>query len=513
MPSDDLLTSVRQQPLRALGLTLLLALIVRLLVFPINEHVYGDAIARTELAEQWARAPHVISAFGNGAYQFGPLHLYLVGAALTWFDRDIASRLVSLIFGLLTIVPVFALTRHYFGGTSALLAAFGMAVWGLHVQVSTTGGSEALSLFLMWTAFAWFARAIYRPHIVPIACAALALNLAAATRYDAWMYIPPLAVAPAWLVRDRRAGVRTSLLFLLFCLPFPIYWLAGNAIAHGDAFYPLDYIDDFHASWAATERATMWRDVWLRLQGLGFWPAMAVVTLTPGVALLGLIGMVSAWRIRPLARWLVVAAVAPAAYYTARTTLFADFVPLARFTIVQVSLLLPFVGSGLAWVAGEYGATVTRHVLRTSLALALLLPIGLGIYTWRSEGWVATVLEPLSPVTTNPRALMAAAAFLREEAAASSRSVALDVDERYGDLTIGFYARLPPETTIRLRWPGRDALLLRRPADLLVVFDRGRLRTAEQVRDGGDLLHLGTTTYRVRWRSAPVRIFERLAER
>src|SRR5262245_10474255 len=74
-----------------LGLLLVAALVPRLAVFPINENLYGDAVARTELAERWLKEPHVIRSFGDGAQQFGPLHLYLVGAALTVVGREHAG--------------------------------------------------------------------------------------------------------------------------------------------------------------------------------------------------------------------------------------------------------------------------------------------------------------------------------------------------------------------------------------------------------------------------------------
>ena len=45
---------------------------------------------------------------------------------------------------------------------------------------------------------------------------------------------------------------------------------------------------------------------------------MALFTLTPGVALLGAVGMVKAWKKHPETRWLVVMAVVPALYFTFR---------------------------------------------------------------------------------------------------------------------------------------------------------------------------------------------------
>src|SRR5260370_40948233 len=59
-----------------------LRLCARLPAYQVNENWLGDAIPRTDLAQQWAAAPHWISSFANGASQFGPRHLYVVGVAL-----------------------------------------------------------------------------------------------------------------------------------------------------------------------------------------------------------------------------------------------------------------------------------------------------------------------------------------------------------------------------------------------------------------------------------------------
>lgn len=494
---------------RRLLLLMLFALGVRLVVFPVNEHLYGDAVSRTEMAEAWAQSPHVITSFGDGAAQYGPLHLYLVGGALSVIDRNDASRVVSLLFGVMTLVPLFAVTRQYFGSESATWAGLAFAVWGLHVQASTTGGSEAVALFLMWVAFAWFARALYRPHWLPFVIAAIALNLAAATRYDAWMYIPLFAVIPAWQWPDKRAAIRTGGLVLLMALPFPIFWMAGNAAAHGDPFYPLTFIDAFHRQWA-DESGDGWRTVWLRAQGLGFWPAIALFTLTPGVALLGMFGMWTAWRTRPASQWLVVAAIVPTVYYSLRTTLFANFVPLGRFAVVQVSLLLPFIVMGWSWSLARFGPRRAKQIARVSIVLAITMPVLLGAFTWRNDGAAATVLKPVSPVATNPRPIMEAASFVRQTIGEQGKSVAFDEDTTYQDLQVAFFARVPPERTVRMRWPDFRARLAQVEPDFVVIFDQGRLRAQPWVTLRGAQLTIDALVYaEVRRFGAAVRVFAR----
>jgi 4-amino-4-deoxy-L-arabinose transferase-like glycosyltransferase len=123
----------------ALVLACALVLLPRLVVFPWSENLYGDAATRTELAQRWLAAPHWISHMDDGAYQFGPLHLYLVAGALALgVDREDAGRWVSLLFGVLTVLPLWSLSRRLAGMAGAWWAVAGLALWGMHIRMSTT---------------------------------------------------------------------------------------------------------------------------------------------------------------------------------------------------------------------------------------------------------------------------------------------------------------------------------------------------------------------------------------
>lgn len=499
---------------RRLLLLVLFALALRLTVFPVNEHLYGDAVSRTEMAEAWAARPHLITAFDDGAAQYGPLHIYLVGAALSVIDRNDASRLVSLVFGVLTVLPLFAVTRHYFGSSAATWACLAFGLWGIHIQASTTGGSEAVSLFLIWVVFAWFARALYRPHWLPFLLAAVASNLAAATRYDAWMYVLLLGALPLLQWNDKRRALRYGAFFIGCSLPFPLFWMAGNMAALGDPLYPVTYIDGFHRVWALESADGTWREWWLRLQGVGFWPAMAVFTLSPGVAVLGLIGMATAWQQRRATRWLVIAALVPTAYYAIRTTVLLDFVPLGRFTVTQVSLLLPFLAFGWAWVLAQRGRAFARRAVVASAVVAVLMPVSLGAFTLYNDSAISTVLKPLSPTSTNPRWVMDAATLVHDTVVVPGATLLIDEEPGYHDLQIAFFARADHSRTIRVRWPDVRDRIARLPPDVVVTFDRGRLHDQPWVSSDAGTLVIDTgrerMTYIRREVSIPdIRVFDR----
>jgi 4-amino-4-deoxy-L-arabinose transferase-like glycosyltransferase len=493
-----------------LGLLIAAVLLPRLLLMPFNENFYGDAVARTDLAERWARTPHLITSYGDGAYQFGPLHLYLVGAALKVVeDKALAGRLVSLLFGVLAVVPLFSLTRRLFDWRAGVWAALAFSVWGMHLQMSTTAASEALSLFLMLWVFALLAEGLDENRLGPIFGAAAVLNLACATRYDAWLFIPLISVALLFWGEDRIAAATRAVGFGLLCLPFPLLWMQGNELAHGDPFYPIRAVEQFHADWVRDGVGRM-GSLGYRLQNLGFWPGVALLTLSPGVGLLGMVGMKRMWRERPDVRWLVLAAVVPAAYFTFRAAVLLDFQPLGRFTVTEVALLLPFVVPGFEAAVGQRGAGVRKAVAGLCVVLAVAVPVGLGLYTFRLDGGLHDSFRPVSPTSTNPVPLMRVARFLQEEVAAKGGAAVLDQDPNYLDLQLAFFSGLPDERLARVRWETFRKHLREASPEYLVRFDGGALEKDAGVKLEGRTLTLDGVAYEEQdGFSAPLHVYRR----
>jgi hypothetical protein len=364
----------------------------------------------------------------------------------------------------------------------------------------------------MLSVFALYARGLDTGRFAPLAVAALVLNFAAATRYDAWMYIPLLAVLPGLTGRPPRLAPRHAVGFALLCLPFPLLWMLGNHLAHGDPLYPMTYIDDFHRAWAARSGGG-WNEIWLRMQGVGFWPAVATASLTPGVGLLGMAGVAAAWRGRPGTRWLIVAALAPLAYYAFRTAVLVDFVPLARFAAVPMAVLLVFVEPGFRWCVARWGPGPARTVARVSAVLAVAMPVSLGLLTFRQDGHVRDVLRPLSPTSTNSRAVVEAARFVQAEAAASPNALALDSDAGYRDLTFAFFSHVPEARLVRHRWPQFELRLRELQPEFLVRFDEGELVGGSNVAlEGRRLTVAGAAYVELGGFRAPVHVYRRSRE-
>src|SRR5262249_60314445 len=108
--------------------------------------------------------------------------------------REAAGRWVGLLFGVLSVLPLWSLTRRLGGTQSAWWAVAGLALWGMHIQMSTTGGSESVGLFFVLWCLALFAEGVDENRFAPLFGSAMVLNLACAVRYDCWMLVPLLAV-------------------------------------------------------------------------------------------------------------------------------------------------------------------------------------------------------------------------------------------------------------------------------------------------------------------------------
>jgi len=488
----------RAEPRASVVLALLCAavLLPRAAVFPFSENLYGDAVSRTELALRWLERPHWIAHMDDGAYQYGPLHLYAVAAALaTGLVKEDAGRWVSLVFALLTVFPLYGLTRRLFGWRAGVVAVLSLAVWGMHIQMSTTAGSEAMGLFLVLWTLDLFSRGLEENRFGALIGAAAVLNLACAVRYDCWLLIPLLGVLLLAGDRDRIAAVTRAVSFTLVSLPFPMLWMQGNERARGDPFAPLHYIESFHRTWVA-DGVARYSEAGYRALNLVFWPGVALFTLSPLVAVFGLWGMVHVYRSDRGRRWLVWVALAPTLYFTLRSTVLLNFVPLARFTVGQVALVLPFVLPGYEAALAGRSAARRRTWAVAAVALAVLTPLAVGVATFRRDDTVASSLRPVTPLSTNPPAVMQVARYLSSEVGPRGGAVILDADPLYWDLQIGFFGGLPEERMARQRWDNfRTRLASARP-DTVVRYAGGGLDHESDLRVDGQTLYFAGQVFR-----------------
>lgn len=434
---------------RPLPAVLALAAAARIAPFFLGYEHYGDAPVRIELAERWARAPHLWHGFVE-AYQYGPLHLTLIGALVRLLgDRLYAARLLSLACGLSCVWLLYRVAERERGREAAFWAGLSLALSPLHIQSSTTGASEAvfLALFLGALLLALRDQALL---------AAVVLGAAGLVRYDGWLYVP-LFGALIWLrSRDlpRAAG------FCVLAAVPALFWMWVNARFAGDALAPLRHIDAEHARLAAAAVAAHGRLLW-RVESLFFWPFAVCVIATPLLGVAALWGSARAAALRERGWELVALAWIPAAYLTFRTAILVDFWPMSRFAMVAAALSLVFAHDALAQFRAPLRALAVAVAAATSLVLTALC--------WNRTGEVAERVRPAAPIGSLPSGIAEAAGWLRTHAAGRD-AVLLDHSDWYLDIPLAFASGLPDEQLIRASWKEDFEDRLRRRTPTLAVL-------------------------------------------
>ncbi len=464
----------------------------RLVVLFLNENLAGDAIVRTWIAHRWLDAPHFMTSFDDGARQFGPLHLYLLaGAELIWPSLMHAGRVLSLLAGALTAWPLYSFTARRFGESAATFAVLGFAFWGLHVQCSTTSASEALNLLLVMSAVALF-------DAERRGAAVLMLNLACATRYDSWLLVPMLALAELWRSRNLAKAVG----FGASASAFAIFWLIGNQVGQGDALYPIRFIDQFHRDWWPRE-ARIWDEGPYRLMCLFFWPGAAVLMLTPFFAVAGFVMLARSWKERPELRWLVLLIVLPVVLYTFRSAVTASFAPLARFTMKEVLLLLPFAGWGLSKQGPRFAWA--------SVTIAAMWGVGLGLYCFEPNSRWAYTMRSISATSRLEPSVRISTQWLQANAAPMGGLLIADEDPReFNDLVITYFSGFSFQNQVRRRHDHYVELLGARVPHWLMLFDEGKMVRTQEV-TFVDPQHVEFRGHRFQLRhDARVKVFERV---
>lgn len=210
---------------RPLLIVLAIAAISRLLLLPINEAEYTDGILMLTQFEQptgiWP------PLYGMLAYLPGKIFGALYGA-----------RLVSVIFAVAALIPIWRMAERSFGARAAWWSAWIYIVAPVAVRWAPRVMSESTFLFfflLCCEQLLALSSAATREAAMKFcvrACAAGAL--AAMTRYQGMMLIVPAGVAALVAMRRGVLPPKALAAFLLFAIS-PAWMLASNTI-HGEQF-------------------------------------------------------------------------------------------------------------------------------------------------------------------------------------------------------------------------------------------------------------------------------------
>jgi len=435
------------RPTRAAWAVVVLATLVRLAVFPFAENKQADAPIRALLAEHM-NASAAAAADPRGFRQFGPLPIEVMRPFLAWAgDTRVASRVPSLLAGVLAFLPFFALARRCgAGATAQVLAGVGLALAPLHVQVSTTAATEALYLLFLLLTLVRLHDALTARRRVDFLIAGLFGSLAAVTRYDMWLSLPfGGAAALLFGPRDRRALVDVAV-FLGASALLPIAYLAWSLKAAGDPFFFVRHITQDHAQLAAAATGRL-GPVAARLRQVAIWVISFAAAMTP-LPFFGLLGARAIWRqAAPATRVVLVTALSPIGVYLVQGLVLGEFEPLPRFAIAPGAVLLPLAAG---WLVSRWGARPRAALLGMTAGLAVALSGVTEALAFARPGRSWSGAECLGPLTRLDAEDRALADFLRTHRG-PEEGVFID-PLGFTDIVIIEAAGIPIEKAATLSW-------------------------------------------------------------
>lgn len=220
-----------------LGLWLFLfAVAVRFVALPFATQDSADSPARVFIGWLWSEQPYYIAAGG-----WGPLHYYLVGAAMALWPEPVWSpALLHILFGGLASVFMYRLALEMFRSPrAALLAGVGFAMYPIAIAGSLEAHAELPCLAFLLFGLRYLVRAS-RPEgtVRDALIAGVGITLASALRYEVWMILPflLLPLLPQW--RKVFACAATSLVH-------PVIWMIGCTVRFGNPLYSFVWSDAY----------------------------------------------------------------------------------------------------------------------------------------------------------------------------------------------------------------------------------------------------------------------------
>lgn len=232
----------------AFGLVIILILAVQAGVLSRGfVSVSSDEYSRILLAANWAESPYFIERYILDIQNvWQPWHFYLLGLALKIHNGDLffTSRIVTMIFSLISLAMLYLLTRKLFNRWVALLSVLIVGLLRVHVNLSLTPMVDIIFvtflLGFLYFFFVWLDTRADRYLLL----AAVMVGVASGLRYDGWptvavfsVYLGTRWLIGLWLTRSLRP--LWLLAIGLACLPAFI-WLLGNYIYWDDPFHFLE---------------------------------------------------------------------------------------------------------------------------------------------------------------------------------------------------------------------------------------------------------------------------------
>jgi hypothetical protein len=343
--------------------------------------------------------------FGRTVWPEGNYLLPALGLAI-WNEPYWSPRILFALVALTNVWLVMRVARAAgFDDTSRAVAGWAVALMPFHLVLSANAAmSEApyISCVLLayWLVIRWRAH----PAFLTAVAAGLAVSGATSFRFDGVVWGLPLAASFVLLRDGRRLALDGRTLRDL--IGFGVAGLAflGVLLLQWQRLYPGDIMHQLHVAEANNlqffgDGAHLRWPAWLyQSYAVGFWPASTFVLLTPVVALLAWIGVVSVARRTPERPLPLLLGIAVLMVFLAYATFTHSILAQWRYTLVVVVSLAPFVVPGARALHRALPALSPRVQTLAALLAAVALEGVIVDAALHDRGILTRQLGIISPV-------------------------------------------------------------------------------------------------------------------
>ncbi|MAG26926.1 hypothetical protein CMI47_15410 [Candidatus Pacearchaeota archaeon] len=152
---------------------------------------------------------------------------------------QLTSRIAALVFGTLTILVIYLLTKEFFNERVGLIAAFLLAIAPFHIR-NTLAEMDVMIMFFVLLGMFLFVRAIKTGKATGFALSGLFIGVSIYTKVYSLLFIPSLLLYSAWFYRWKKRvifskkNVKMILIFLLVIFIFTVPALTHNYLLYKD---------------------------------------------------------------------------------------------------------------------------------------------------------------------------------------------------------------------------------------------------------------------------------------
>jgi 4-amino-4-deoxy-L-arabinose transferase-like glycosyltransferase len=371
---------------------LLVGTLLRISFFYVATNNGGDAMARATTTAKWLEHPSLSLDFVGPHWL--PIHFWMMAfLAVLVRNVELGCRLLSLLFGVLSLWLFWRLARDVYGIRAALLSLTLFVFYTLHIAYSTTSSSEATYLGLLLAGLLSFVLYRRTGSLGMLALAGISLTLDAGVRYEAWIFIALTAVLLLFTTAGEEfwswAHFRGLMVFTITAGVWPIFWMIHQWRVHHNAFFAITHNTETIPASLAVNPAQA------GLYQLLLTPGVILLTLTP----LAVIGAAYAlWLAiqESKARELAIIAVGFAVIQF-RSLVTGGLLAGARYTLTDGLFVALIAGYGL-WRLWAKFTIVSYSAVLSATALVLVCNLALVTSLSAREGRYADKFRSISPL-------------------------------------------------------------------------------------------------------------------